>query len=249
MGILQVKPARITDDYTHSHAGKGVEYQARFTDRPPRALMWQLERELVGNWLNRLQPRRLLDFACGTGRIAGLAAELTGAEVHGVDVTESMLAVARQEHPAVTYHLADGRDAPRLLGERRFDVATAFRFFANAEPELRASAAAALASLISHGGHLIVNNHRSFWSIPYVGQRLVRRGAQSGATNREVRDILVGHGFEVVERRSLGVWPQTEQRFLGRPGMVERVERWNLRQSSGWHVAGYNTVWLLRREG
>ncbi len=49
---------------------------------------------------------RILDAGCGTGRVAIRLAEL-GYEVVGVDVDESMLAVARREAPALSWFAGD----------------------------------------------------------------------------------------------------------------------------------------------
>lgn len=49
---------------------------------------------------------RILDAGCGTGRVAIRLGEL-GFHVVGVDVDESMLAVAREKGPAVPWHRAD----------------------------------------------------------------------------------------------------------------------------------------------
>jgi SAM-dependent methyltransferase len=51
-------------------------------------------------------PARVLDAGCGTGRVAARLAEL-GYDCTGVDVDPSMLAVARREHPGLTWVLAD----------------------------------------------------------------------------------------------------------------------------------------------
>ncbi len=51
-------------------------------------------------------PARVLDAGCGTGRVAARLAEL-GYDCTGVDVDPSMLAVARREHPALAWVLAD----------------------------------------------------------------------------------------------------------------------------------------------
>ena len=56
---------------------------------------------------------RVLDLGCGTGhQAAELAA--AGAEVVGVDADAAMLDVARAEHPAVRFELADAQDAAAL---------------------------------------------------------------------------------------------------------------------------------------
>lgn len=48
----------------------------------------------------------VLDAGCGTGRVAARLAEL-GHEVVGVDVDAAMVDVARERHPALSWHVAD----------------------------------------------------------------------------------------------------------------------------------------------
>ena len=56
------------------------------------------------------QPgERVLDLGCGTGHHAALIAA-RGATVVGMDLDETMLAKARQDHPAVSFVRADGTD-------------------------------------------------------------------------------------------------------------------------------------------
>lgn len=63
----------------------------------------------------------VLDAGCGTGRVAARLAEL-GHEVVGVDVDSAMVDVARERHPALSWHVADL--AALVLG-RVFDAVVA----------------------------------------------------------------------------------------------------------------------------
>ena len=71
-----------------------------------------------------LMPRgaRVLDAGCGTGRVAIRLAE-QGFVVVGLDVDDSMLAVAREQAPGLTWVLGDLADASGLLvDEPPFDL-------------------------------------------------------------------------------------------------------------------------------
>lgn len=70
------------------------------------------------DFVERLQPRSVLDAGCGTGRVAVELAH-RGIEVVGVDVDPSMLEVARAKRPDLAWVLGDL--AAVDLG-RRFDV-------------------------------------------------------------------------------------------------------------------------------
>ncbi|WP_415949659.1 class I SAM-dependent DNA methyltransferase [Streptomyces sp. KLOTTS4A1] len=80
-------------------------YEARFPD-PGR---------LAGRWAEDCLRRygapgpRVLDIGCGTGRDAGHL-HATGRTVTGADLSEAMLAYARERHPGPEYVRADLRD-------------------------------------------------------------------------------------------------------------------------------------------
>jgi SAM-dependent methyltransferase len=102
-------------------------------------------------------PARVLDAGCGTGRVAARLSEL-GYDCTGVDVDPSMLAVARREHPDLTWALADlavlEPTDPAMGG--RFDLVVVA---GNVVPLLAEGAlartVAALAGLLAPGGLLV----------------------------------------------------------------------------------------------
>jgi SAM-dependent methyltransferase len=69
---------------------------------------------------------RLLDAGCGAGTCLHLAHE-RGAEVHGLDASEALLAIAADRAPAAELRLGDLEDLP--YGDDAFDVVTGFNAF------------------------------------------------------------------------------------------------------------------------
>lgn len=63
--------------------------------------------------------RRVLDFGCGTGRIAAWLTE-KGADVDGIDVTPAMLEAARRVAPRARFHQVEGTVLP--FDDQVFDV-------------------------------------------------------------------------------------------------------------------------------
>ncbi len=107
--------------------------------------------------LGNLSPgMRVLDLACGFGRIAnGLAAR--GLEVVGIDSSKHLLEIARQEgHPAATYLHGDMRN-PEVDGD--FDVvlvwSTSLGYYEESDDE--ATLSSALRAL-KPGGRLLVES-------------------------------------------------------------------------------------------
>ncbi|MFF7357762.1 MULTISPECIES: class I SAM-dependent methyltransferase [Streptomyces] len=89
------------------------DYDDRFKDVMSRL---PLERALLGAYAELVGPAgTVADLGCGPGRVTALLAAL-GLDVFGLDLSESMLAVARREHPALRFEqgsmldldLADG---------------------------------------------------------------------------------------------------------------------------------------------
>jgi ubiquinone/menaquinone biosynthesis C-methylase UbiE len=69
---------------------------------------WTQERDLALEAVGSLPPRRTLDVACGTGFVT----RLLHGEVVGLDQSEDMLEVAREQAPNATYLAGDGVDLP-----------------------------------------------------------------------------------------------------------------------------------------
>ena len=92
----------------------GDRYQRRFDELEAAG------KEVHGEaaFVMRFAPGSVLDAGCGTGRVA-IEMARRGAEVVGVDVEESMIAVARRRAPEITWHVCD---LAQLDLGRRFDV-------------------------------------------------------------------------------------------------------------------------------
>lgn len=249
--LFKTKPDARRDDYSRSHLEKGIDYQERFASLPGRAFMWKLEQQVLAECVKKAAPRRVLDFASGTGRVAGFLARASPeTEIHGVDISESMLAVAKENCPDVHFHLLDARRTIEYFGPTCFDFVSAFRFFANADDTLRAEAAEQIAAVVKPGGWLVFNNHRNFWSSSYVAKRLASRGAGVGASNAELESLFLRRGFVRRRRYSLGIWPQSEAKAYWLPWSLTRwIERANLSATSELHSLGYNVIWLMRKLG
>jgi predicted TPR repeat methyltransferase len=199
-------------DYRNSHTepAKGGEYHAKFTENPYRSMVWSMEREILdsiaGRWLG--PETRHLDFACGTGRIIEHVKPKVMAST-GVDVSEGMLAIARENMPGGDFVNADlTRSKP--FGERKFGFITAFRFFANAQEELRKDAMSALADLLDPEGILVFNNHKNRHSFVYAVMGLLRKD-QRDMTDSEAETLARGAGLEIVATHYIGVFPANDR--------------------------------------
>jgi SAM-dependent methyltransferase len=192
-------------DYREIHLAKGDKYDATLAAHPFDAYMGDVE----AGYLREIVPAlmhgrgRYLDFACGTGRITSIVSPLVGESV-AVDISESMLAVARTKCPSTRFVCADlTRESPDL---RSFDLVTSFRFFGNAQHDLRSAALGAIAPLVRPGGHLIVNSHRNPHAIGALLQSWRGRDHGMDLTFGKMKRLLRDHGFDVVAVRSIASW-------------------------------------------
>jgi ubiquinone/menaquinone biosynthesis C-methylase UbiE len=189
---------------------------------------WQLERAsaeayeryAVASWSGPLAARlvalaapqegeRVLDVACGTGIVARLAAEAVGARgaVAGVDLNEGMVAIAREQAPAVDWRQGDVEALPAADGA--FDLVACqqgLQFFGR-----RAVALAEMRRALAPGGRLALSvmrpiAHNAGWGA--LADALGRHaGPEAGAMMRapfpdwdgaELRELVTSAGFEDV---------------------------------------------------
>jgi len=205
-------------DYRDSHKspGTGEQYDKTAHEAPLRALTWAWEQRVLRRIIEtRLAGREIqyLDFACGTGRIIRfLEDRVVGAT--GVDVSESMMAVARKRTRKANLLLADITRSDVLDG-RRFDLITAFRFFPNAQADLRREALSALVRHLDDDGYLVFNNHLQGSSLSFRILRLWARcrGCLPGTGMRmeEVQSLLAGSGLRILDSYHWGVIPATDE--------------------------------------
>jgi predicted TPR repeat methyltransferase len=191
-------------------------------------MVWRLEQGVLDRiWHDYLDARRAshLDFACGTGRILhhflGRVTDATG-----VDVSSSMLEVARKLVPAAELIEADLTQADVLDG-RRFDLITAFRFFPNAEPELRRAVFSVLARHLAPRGVLVFNNHKNRNSLRRRLSGLLGSGVRRGTmTHDQVHALAAEAGLRVLRLFPLACLPVSDRHPLLPIRLLEPLERW-----------------------
>lgn len=98
---------------------------------------------------------RALDFGCGAGRSTRFLKGL-GFHATGIDISESMVRLAREFDPPGEYHKVDDGDY-RVLEPARFDlILSAFAFDNIPGVERRRDLLKGLRSLLSHRGRILI---------------------------------------------------------------------------------------------
>ncbi|MFI6011107.1 class I SAM-dependent DNA methyltransferase [Streptomyces sp. NPDC051243] len=156
-------------------------------------------------WLIRSLPAgaRVLDLGCGTGVPTALQLAEAGLRVVGVDLSNGMVSLARENVPTGEFHRADIADlrpaGPRDLG--RFDAVAAFfslLMLPRAEIPL---ALRTIHHLLQPGGLFalsMVEADVDDFSIPFIGSTI----RVSGYLRDELREVVEAADFEIVEESS-----------------------------------------------
>jgi len=207
---------------THTRPGKGIKYHDKFRNNAHRAMVWALERQFLDDIVQKAFPCGKIshfDFACGTGRILKHLQKHTDLSV-GVDLSEDMLGVAVKEIPQAELILAD-ITRNDVLGDRKFDLITAFRFFPNAQPELRMEAMRVLVKHMRETGCIIFNNHLNSSSL----LRRIHGISGQPMSQAEVKKLAVSNGLKIVKVYHVGVFPANESNTYLPGRVLLAVER------------------------
>jgi predicted TPR repeat methyltransferase len=216
-------------DYRTTHAGAeswAKDYDAKlFSPGSFDAAIWEREQELLDRIVQQHIGRResYLDFACGTGRVLSRVEPLF-ASAMGLDISQTMLAAARERVQKATLVQGDATREPAVLEHRRFDFITAFRFFLNAQPALRDEAMAFLASALKdQDSRLLFNVHGNRHSTRALLAAKARITHEKFASMslRESIELAARHGLEVVEWYGIGSYDKALLRL-----MPMRTWRW-----------------------
>jgi predicted TPR repeat methyltransferase len=217
----------MTLDYKNSHLGidKGKTYHETFSREPYRKMIWQLERVILDRILVSFFQNteiRHLDFACGTGRLLSYLKDRTQNTV-GVDLSPSMLEVARKNNREVEIIEADLTEND-VLGQRKFNLITAFRFFPNAQPELRKQVMKLLSIHLEDNGYIVFNNHKNTGSSRNRLARLFGRRKYMGMSILEVETLLAECELKVTEKFHLCVFPASDKHRILPIFLLHRIE-------------------------
>jgi len=203
-------------DYRESHTAqdKGKNYQNAFAEMNYRKYVWSLEKkilnEIIKKYLENKKQIRYLDFACGTGRIISFLEENMFESI-GVDVSQSMINIALESVKKSKIIKVD-ITKKIIFDEDYFDFITTFRFFLNAQPELREEAFYVISKILKQDGYFVFNIHLNKTSIFFQLASLYRKikGIDSEINTidiKEVTKIIEKTGLQIISTYHYGLLP------------------------------------------
>lgn len=211
------------------------------------SFIWKIQQKLLRDILNRFRgqinrPLRLLDFACGTGRVTSFVEKFVD-DIVGLDISPAMVEVARNKTIKTKFIVGNILRDKDLL-QPPYDVITTFRFLLNAEDDIRRQILYRLRELIAPDGILILNVHGNRNSIrhPVIIWQRWRQSRQKINCNtnimlnelspRETKKYLSETRFDVVEQHGFGILPgiiyRTPLRYMA--SVIDRFaagKRWS----------------------
>lgn len=188
--------------------------------------IWSLQRPILRKIIQEYQAQRgfpsdlkLLDFACGTGRITSAVEDLATVS-HGVDISPAMVEIAKSKSLQSHFFVGDilTMSDPSLSG---YDIVTAFRFFLNVEHEMRINVLRELRKKMkSNSSILIANIHGNSWSARHIAIAAKKIRKSLLAINvpgellnemspREAQAMFEQGGFQVQSCYGFGIVPPT----------------------------------------
>ncbi|MEE9437596.1 MAG: class I SAM-dependent methyltransferase [Saprospiraceae bacterium] len=225
-----------TNDYRNSHTadGYGKSYDALFKDNPYRKYIWDLEKKTLDNIIQEYYNNKVanyLDFACGTGRIVGHLEQYAD-KPNGVDISAAMLEVAKKNVKLAKLTKAD-LTTNNVFEGQKFDLITSFRFFLNAQNELRYQVMEQLSKLLTDDGYLIFNIHNNttgltnqisklYTTVKY--RKVIERKEMSIS---EVKKILDKNGLKIEKMYNYATYPIFHEEKPFNQGLVSTVDRLN----------------------
>ncbi len=189
--------------------------QVEYSPNSYSAKIWSLQKpvvlSLIEDFASARTGSRLLDFACGTGRILSAVEPLVSESV-GLDISPSMIKIAASKCKRSELIVGDILQTPDLVDDQ-FDIVTCFRFLLNAESQTRIEVLKILRSkLVLRNGILVANVHGNSWSTRHIAL-LYKKWAKGEIHNEmsppEITRMFHAAGFKVVRCYGFGITPPT----------------------------------------
>jgi ubiquinone/menaquinone biosynthesis C-methylase UbiE len=211
--------------YRLSHAKKdhGINYDIRYSGDNYNTRVWELEKEKLSKIINKYFDGKMvenyLDFACGTGRVCSFLEDKVN-NSFGIDVADEMLRVAKEKCVKTKLIITDITKEKLDIDNNEFDLITAFRFFLNAENDLRKAALKNLRPFLKKEGVFIFNIHGNKKSLRHfatIWEKLLKKPPyRSELSYNEVEELLRKNGYKIKEVYGINFMLQSFSSLLPR---------------------------------
>jgi ubiquinone/menaquinone biosynthesis C-methylase UbiE len=189
-------------DEQAAHYERTVDSSISFTGRDSSFFAWRkvlLLRQLLESQGRELDRSAILDVGCGTGTTDRHLANQVK-ELHGVDISNEMLAIARESVPTARFQCYDGKTLP--FPARSFDVVVAICVLHHVAASDQSLFVAELQRVARPGGLIVVFEHNP-------ANPLTRRAVRNceldiGVTllsSGDVKRLFTKAGCQVLERQ------------------------------------------------
>lgn len=205
-------------NYTESHKGRnhGSEYDYYlYSKNTFDSKIWEVEKNILSNFFLKMdKSKNVLDFACGTGRVTKFIEDFEFKNIYGFDVSDTMLEIASKKLDRTKLINIDINKENTVRYKNQFGLVTAFRFFLNAEDELKDITFKNIYELIVKNGYFIFNIHgnknsiRFFYVFLYNIKQKIRYFVfkkeehiftyKKQLSISEIKKYLVKYKFEVI---------------------------------------------------
>lgn len=213
---------------------EAISYDKEFLKNRRTGLIWEFEKEVISRVYAEIYSGRTvthLDFACGTGRVINFLSSKTNSSI-GVDTSEKMLEIAKKNNPSCKFINVNIAQKNVFLKDK-FDLITAFRFFPNAEHDLRDEIMRELKSLLKIDGYIIFNNHQNHLNIKKIGLRILNffknKKSQHITNQKELEDLIIKHDMLIIKKIGIGYIPETEKLCIHPRFLIKFLEKLFLR--------------------
>jgi ubiquinone/menaquinone biosynthesis C-methylase UbiE len=228
--LLETKP--YATQFTNRNAAEEYE-RIVYSPNSYSTYIWQLQipvlLRLIRSSKKNTEPVKLLDFACGTGRILSLV-ESKVDQSDGIDVSSAMTEFARTKCEKSNFYVGNILDQPNILVEN-YDVITCFRFLLNTEPDNRIKILKELRKrLIAKNGILIANIHGNTYSIRSLAllyRRIVHKEQHIQMSRKEIHQMFQLSGFRILSEEGFGILPPVVYRTP-----LKTIAKWIDKQSN-----------------
>lgn len=162
--------------------------------------------DALHRFLSPIPPKsRILDFGCGTGFLSNQL-HARGYEVVGVDVSQRMIAIARENSSSqITYHVGESKDLARLGTFKAILSLMVFQFI-----EDIASVFENLGAALESGGTLLISVHSEAYILAQDNSHTKFINHSSNGKSRKASMVLNSEKIPIFIR-SLGEYKAAAQ--------------------------------------